>query len=441
MEFFSGKSKQKPQKKNLKSLKKIKLSPKEVKRLLSLFNRINIINIENENAIWKELLDVAGPKQSQKILNCKYKFLKFCMKFESKLRKIMKLMNNDSSYAAKEKLLVSGLVFLELLCHDDKEDFEVLEKLDFNKSSFKEYVEATKFIRENVQNPKKSKNSQSITKFIEKKLERLFQSIAKFKRKILDNNKKTESIENLQDVIVTPSLKSKERFSSKSQTRSSKTLSNRVYYFDTEEEMKRNFEEYLRWKKYEVVEELAIDKNHDEFDKSANKKIPIEKFIDDKDFREFIVQINRKKTAVSFIDDDMVIEQELVEEPQVLEVKDKIANFQEIEMSSYKGHKHENKGGVLELEDKMMKGEEEKNFLNSYNASMKKIELGASTFLDRNKFNETGEEIIMPSFVRNIDKKESEESEGDARSDQDEGFEQEMDDINSNDTSSSGDEI
>ena len=157
MEIFLGSKKYKPKKKQVNHLKKIKLSRREAKKLLFLFNRINISNIENENAFWTDLLNKhLEPKNkhlepmraihSHKIINAKRKFFSLSLLFESKLRKIMKLMNDDTSYAAKEKLLVSGLVYLELLFHNEEEYLSIFEN-DFNKISLKEYIEAKKFIR------------------------------------------------------------------------------------------------------------------------------------------------------------------------------------------------------------------------------------------------------------------------------------------------------
>ena len=305
LEIFLGSRKYKPKKKKLNDLKKIKLSRREAKKLLFLFNRINIFNIENENAFWTDLLNKhLEPMQaihSHKIINAKRKFFSLSLLFESKLRKIMKLMNDDTSYAAKEKLLVSGLVYLELLFHNEEEYLSIFEN-DFNKISLKEYIEAKKFIRkisQNLptlpQNPKKpqstlnpdklKQNPPNLITNINEELLKLFEKIAKRKREIL-KNKKSESNENLQEVNLSSTLKLKKLHSP--------TLSkNRFFDYDSKNQ-EENFHEYLKWKKYEIIEELVIfETPKDGYKKTDNlKKIPIENFIEDQEFKEFILERN-----------------------------------------------------------------------------------------------------------------------------------------------------
>ena len=141
--------------KAIKKVDKIKLSRGEITSLLSIFNRINIFNIENENAIWSEMLTVVDNKQSEKIMNAKQRFINFSWKMEKKLRKISRMRNNESSYYMKEKLLINGLVYLELLKYDETNDFN-WENLNFNKTTLQEYWEAKKYIKLSYENIKEN---------------------------------------------------------------------------------------------------------------------------------------------------------------------------------------------------------------------------------------------------------------------------------------------
>lgn len=217
---------------------------------MKLFNRINIYNIENEDPNWRLIFVVLKFKHSHLIEGPKHKFSKICFKMEKKLKKTMKILIENSSQAEtekenaekKRKLLVSGLLFLELICHEDKELFQFFNKLSVNKTSLKEFDEARKFIIENSRNK---------------------------------NSKEKNLKENIEEVLQHKFNKKMERTGRKSET--SKNLS--------------NFNRYLKQRIYEITEELVIFEDGTNF--NQGKTIPIENFIDDKQLKEFI---RKKKT-------------------------------------------------------------------------------------------------------------------------------------------------
>ena len=150
---------------------KIELTKREIKGLLKIFNRINIYHIENENALWTQMISEFDIKQTNKLLNAKKMLIDFSFRMEKKLLKIMRMTNNETNSSAKVELLITGLFYLELLLYNEKKDYN-WEKLNFNKTTLKEYWEAKTFITENFQNIKFN---------IEKELYHLFQKIAKKK--------------------------------------------------------------------------------------------------------------------------------------------------------------------------------------------------------------------------------------------------------------------
>lgn len=314
------------QKKKQNYLKEIKLSKNEAKLLLDFFTHININNIENENAIWTELLTISGSKNFQKIINSKSKFSSYCRKMENKLKKIMKIFKNESSSSAKEKLLVCGLVYLELLSHNDEELNKSFQKLNFKGTSIKEFNEAISFIRN---------SSKDLAKNIEDELLKLFKNISKHKRKIEEKKKSS--------LNLLSSSTSHKRSPSKPKLRIralSKTLDNQIYYFNSEQQLTKNFNEYLNFKKYEVIEELSIfEKTHDDTHHNEAQRILIENFLDDKEFKEFLSQMNQEQTFGSLSPDLMF--EELEEKGagkakkffEVIERKSKILNLHEIELS------------------------------------------------------------------------------------------------------------
>ena len=325
MGISSRNSKHNLSKKDLQLLRRINLSKREIKNLLSLFNRINIYNIENDNTIWSPLLSVLEDKQSQKILNAKKKFIAFCLVTESKLRKIIRLQNNESSYSTKEHLLVNGLVYLELLKYDESQDFN-WEDLNFNKTTLKEYWEAKKFISNSFKNIKKN---------IENELLKLFKKISAYKRKEIESFSLGISAENFSPLNKRSKLPDSLRSVSPPNRSKGMSVDNHLYLFDDPEEMGKNFEEYLKWRKFQVLEELAIFQQETEEDSQA-KKVFIEEFIEDEVFQAFIRKIKKKNEdfPINEIEEEELIIEKTLEAIEVKEIKKK--NLQkEIEMSCF----------------------------------------------------------------------------------------------------------
>ena len=260
------------------------------------------------------MLFVVDYKQSEKILNAKRLFINFSLKMEKKLRKISRLINNESSYYMKEKLMINGLVYLEFIKYDEINDFD-LEKLNFNKSSLKEYWEAKKFIRLNFDKIKEN---------IQAELIKMFKKIAIYKRnsnldkKEMDtSNKKTSQSINYSRYF-TPSTMVK-----------SFDFCNALYIFDSDEEMQANFKEYLKWKKLEVLEELTIFEDKENKEGEENEKVALEDFLEDGDFKEFIKDLKQRKKFMKGCQEEEEQELKYDENKSMNEIGNKIIKFNE----------------------------------------------------------------------------------------------------------------
>ena len=376
--------------KAIKKVDKIKLSRGEITSLLSIFNRINIFNIENENAIWSEMLTVVDNKQSEKIMNAKQRFINFSWKMEKKLRKISRMRNNESSYYMKEKLLINGLVYLELLKYDETNDFN-WENLNFNKTTLQEYWEAKKYIKLSFENIKEN---------IEGELMKMFKKIAIYKRNLAKNDENHVSPKKSHE-----SLSSTGYFKPSSPSMiKTIDMNNRLYFFDSDETMKANFTEYLKWKKYEVIDELMIFKDIDNIDGIENKQVAVEEFLEDGDFKEFIEDLKQKK--LKYIEKSRQEEEEEVKDEENSdknEIVSKINKMHEFSENQKKYFKEETrKFGYLcdislnEEENMEILKEKERNFhdrmevINSkidthlYKISQDKVKFKQNLFIEEN---------------------------------------------------------
>jgi len=430
--FISSNSKFQPQKKDLKE---IKLTKREVKRLLFFFNRVNICNIENENAIWTELLNVVDSKHSQKILNAKKKFLSFSMKMERKLRKNLRLQNNESSYSKKEKLLITGLVYLELLRYDENHDFN-LEKLNFNKSTLKEYGEAKKFI---------SKSFPDFKKNIVDELSVLFKKIARSQRKLLEKKKdsQSKSLENMHETM-TPITQIKAFENDKDKLRTSSKSHHHFFYFENPSEMNQNFQEYLALKKYEVLEELIIfEKNQGDDENDETQKIAIEDFIEDYEFRNFALKMNQKNQST--IDDMMENLEEEEEEKPKIDIQEGISPLFPVfmELGSLNRKMDDSRFGLQLREDSLRIKDEEKSFNESYDRMRLRAETNLKKIEEKSfhnlKFNEiSSKEKNMPMYPNILSKKPTEDMQIEETSSEEE--EKKVAEIEEDDSGESSDE-
>ena len=264
--------------------------------MLSILNQINIFNIENETTIWSELLKVVDNKQTQKILNSKEQFINFCLKIEKKVRKIIKLQNNETSHHSKEKLLINGLVYIELVRYDDSQVVN-WENLNFNKSTLKEYWEAKKHIRSTYK---------SIKENIEDELLKLFKKISSYKQKTQENS-----------LIGSLSVSSRENsptkiynffnFNGNVLLKNSENNINKLYFYSDEEEMLNNLEE-------------------------NNKKVQILDFMSDIDFKCFVENLSNSIDSSEEMK-DIKFESNKIKHSHTMIFKEKI-NFNEKDESA-----------------------------------------------------------------------------------------------------------
>ena len=394
-------------KKANKKYDKIKLSRGEIKSMLSIFNHINIYNIENENTIWSEMLAVVDNRQSEKILNAKQRFINFSFKMEKKLRKISRFRNNESSYYMREKLMINGLVYLELIKYNEISDFN-LEKLNFNKTTLEEYWEAKNFIRVNFEKIKEN---------IEVELIKMFKKIAIYKRNFMRKN--VGKFLAINEGFATPQKNSPESMNSpmffKSYATNYKNLDNvenSFFDFKSDEEMQTNFKEYLKWKKFEVLEELTIfeDKENAE---EENQTVAIENFLEDNDFIEFIKDLKeRKKILKASMDKKRQEEEEEEIKDDEKEIDIKIGKIHRISENKRKFFKKETKEFGY-LYDIPLNEEEKMNILkekeNSFNERMEAISSKIDNELHR--ISKDKEEFKRNLFLeeKNIEEKEKRE--------------------------------
>ena len=228
----------------------------------------------------------------------------------------------------------------------------------------------------------------------------------------------------------------------------SKILDNQIYYFNSEQEMMTNFAEYLKFKKYEVIEELSIFEKTQETNHNENKRIPIENFLDDEEFKEFLSQINQKQISGS-LSPDLTFEElrkkgagESKSFSEAIErSKSKILNLHEIELTALNQQENmlcEEKKQVFDIH----KAINIEIVNKSYNFDENVEETNSPAVAKKSISKIRVRPMTMSQFVRNVvrdnsdndDSKES--SEGDSNSE-----EEEIEDIYPNESSSSDQEI
>ena len=203
----------------------------------------------------------------------------------------MRIKTNESTYSTQLKLLVNGLVYIELLQYDESKDFK-WEKFNFNKTTLNEYWEAKKFIR---------KYFHDIKENIEKELFKLFNKIATHKQN-LNKTKNKSNLQNLSPVRQSLALMNSTSRILKSinpQSLSPKkcmenNLGDNGLFICDSTQLQKNFKEYLKWKKFEVIEQIMVFQEFNE-NKIENTKVLIADFLQDEDFKIFLKDLKKKK--------------------------------------------------------------------------------------------------------------------------------------------------
>ena len=189
-------------------------------------------------------------------------------------------------------------------------------------------------------------------------------------------------------------------------------VENSFFDFKSDEEMQTNFKEYLKWKKFEVLEELTIfeDKENAE---EENQTVAIENFLEDNDFIEFIKDLKeRKKILKASMDKKRQEEEEEEIKDDEKEIDIKIGKIHRISENKRKFFKKETKEFGY-LYDIPLNEEEKMNILkekeNSFNERMEAISSKIDNELHR--ISKDKEEFKRNLFLeeKNIEEKEKRE--------------------------------